>query len=200
MKKLIHLEITYVQLLLYGVHIGHSFKNSILYTSWLVYTYSQNILIINLFKSLYSMRSGFIGLNMACHYRNPVWFINLDTSFSSFIQHSAQLCGEISWTNKWVNGLISNYRNLYKVFFRLSTYSSNAYKKSQYWVNNNVHQSQNPTREAYTLKIPCFGITDTNTLCNFINLPVPGNDDSIDCIIFYTTWCLIIYFWLNFGY
>jgi hypothetical protein len=38
-------KITYMQLLLYGVHVGHSFENSLLYTAWLVYTYTQNLLI-----------------------------------------------------------------------------------------------------------------------------------------------------------
>lgn len=39
-------NITYNQLLLYGVHVGHSFLNSLLYAAWLVYTYTQNILLI----------------------------------------------------------------------------------------------------------------------------------------------------------
>lgn len=41
-----HLQITYNQLLVYGIHVGHSFANSILYAAWLVYSYTQNILII----------------------------------------------------------------------------------------------------------------------------------------------------------
>jgi hypothetical protein len=44
--------------MLYGVHVGHSFINSVFYTAWLVYTYTQNILILNLFKTIRGMKSG----------------------------------------------------------------------------------------------------------------------------------------------
>lgn len=52
-KKFSHIQITYSQLLLYGVHVGHSFSNSILYSSWLVYTYMGNLLIINLYNQFF---------------------------------------------------------------------------------------------------------------------------------------------------
>jgi ribosomal protein S2 len=49
---------SYNQLMLYGVHVGHSFSNSVFYTSWLVYSYTQNILILNLFKTIRGMNLG----------------------------------------------------------------------------------------------------------------------------------------------
>ena len=33
--------------------------------------------------------------------------------------------------------------------------------------------------------IPCMGIVDTNTHAQSCSIAVPGNDDSIECIIFY---------------
>lgn len=36
-----------------------------------------------------------------------------------------------------------------------------------------------------TFGIPCFGVVDTNTLCNFVTLPLPGNDESLNCLVFY---------------
>jgi hypothetical protein len=41
-----HLKITYVQLLLYGVHIGHSLSNTLLYSSWLIYGVVKNLTLI----------------------------------------------------------------------------------------------------------------------------------------------------------
>jgi len=32
---------------MYGVHIGHTFSNSLFFSGWLVYTYIRNILIMN---------------------------------------------------------------------------------------------------------------------------------------------------------
>jgi len=40
-------------------------------------------------------------------------------------------------------------------------------------------------REALALGIPCFGVVDTNTMSNFITVPLPGNDESMDCMVFY---------------
>lgn len=45
-----HLKMTYTQLLLYGIHVGHSLINSILYSAWLIYTYVKNITLITYIK------------------------------------------------------------------------------------------------------------------------------------------------------
>ena len=55
-KSVSHLKVTYNQLLFYGIHIGHTFSNSLIFSSWLVYSYIKNILIINLYKSIYQWK------------------------------------------------------------------------------------------------------------------------------------------------
>lgn len=70
-----HLKITYSQLLLYGIHVGHSFANSLLYSSWLVYSYTKQILIINLYKTFILWKIGFRSVALACWARSPIWFI-----------------------------------------------------------------------------------------------------------------------------
>lgn len=210
--SLTHLKITYSQLLLYGIHVGHSFSNSILYSAWLVYSYTQNILIINLYKTLLMWKVGFRGIAYACWFRGPVWFINLDTAFSGVVKYAGNMCGEISWTEHWVHGFISNYKTLSGVYHQLQKYSSLAYKGRQRWVSNNLHEwilsrdswpravfvssvynSYWPVRESLYFGVPCFGVVDTNTMCNFITMPLPGNDESMDCMVFYMTVYLILY-------
>lgn len=88
------LNFSYNQLILYGVHMGHSFLNSILYTSWLIYSYASDILIINIYKTIYMLRSGFTLLRGVCYLRAPIWFINLDQAAHLSVNYSSKLCGE----------------------------------------------------------------------------------------------------------
>lgn len=112
------LNITYSQLLLYGVHVGHSFSNSVLYSAWLVYTYMQNILIINLFKSIFLLKTGFFGIANACVFRGPVWFINLDKSASLYVKYAAMP------VVRWVELLIE-LMDLFLIIFLYIMYIEN---------------------------------------------------------------------------
>jgi len=203
-KNIKHLNITYNQLLLYGVHIGHSLSNSLLYTAWLVYTYIDKLLIINLYKSILLWKSGLFCIANACKYKSPIWFINLDTSYSVAIKYAAYQAGEVSLTDNWIHGFLSNFLVFATVYKNLRKYSFLSYNGRQKWVISkrqewfltrntwprlifvsNVKKSYWPVREALNLGIPCFGVVDTNTFCDFISLPFPGNDDSMNCISFY---------------
>jgi hypothetical protein len=56
------LKLSYAHLILLGVHVGHSFINSVFYTTWLVYTYCQKVFILNLFKTIFGMKSGLVAV------------------------------------------------------------------------------------------------------------------------------------------
>ena len=106
-------KFNYNQLMLYGVHVGHSFLNSIFYTTWLVYSYTQNILILNLFKTIIGMKSGLTSITAAVGSYQPIWFINLDQAAGIPVRFLAMTCGEFSATSFWINGFISNYNSVY---------------------------------------------------------------------------------------
>lgn len=197
-------KFSYQQLILYGVHIGHSFFNSVFYTAWLVYTYTQKILILNLYKSLKGMRSGLSSVLGAVGSYQPTWFINLDQSASIPVRVSAFTCGEFSATSYWINGFISNYNSVYNTYRKLKKMSWFSYPgrnknaKDSYriwkltrvtWPRNifisNVCHSYQPAKESLHLGIPCLGIVDSNTYTHVVSVPIPGNDDSIECLIFY---------------
>lgn len=172
-------NVTYSHLILHGVHIGHSFFNSILFSSWLIYTYVQNILIINLFKSVLLLRAGFWSINAACYLQCPVWFINLDKAVSVYVKLSAYWCGEFSWTYDWFYGMLANFFTFLHLFRRLYRYSSLSFKGRQRWAADtshffstrftwpratfvsSVYHSYQPVKEAINLGIPCLGVTDT---------------------------------------
>lgn len=147
------------------------------------------------------MRLGFYHFKYACFLNGPIWFVNLDLSMSLYIKTFAASCGEFSWNSKWIYGLVSNYISLYNTYRILYKSVVRSHRKKHLWVNNdflfsrlswpralfvsNVAASQPPVKESLYLGIPCLGVVDTNVLADFVSIPFPGNDESIDCIIFY---------------
>jgi hypothetical protein len=50
---------------------------------------------------------------------------------------------------------------------------------------SNVCSSYQPAKESLHLGIPCIGIVDSNTYTHVVSIPIPGNDDSLDTLVFY---------------
>jgi len=50
-----------------------------------------------------------------------------------------------------------------------------------------AQQSLQAVKECRTMNIPCIAICDTNFPSHYVNFAIPGNDDSIDAIIFYNS-------------
>jgi ribosomal protein S2 len=52
---------------------------------------------------------------------------------------------------------------------------------------SSVFTSAHPSKECSYASIPCLGIVDTNISGHITNMAIPGNDDSLDSMIFYNT-------------
>ena len=199
-------KLIYWQLLLWGVHIGHSFRNSIIFSSWLIYTYRQNILIINLFKTIWLIKNGYTALTASIKLLGPIWFINLNKNMELFTVYSAKQAAEISYTCHWMHGMISNWITFGLTFqkFNRLIYTANKaqFKKLEWnwqpWLEariswprttfiSSVSSSPWAAKECLTAGIPCLGIIDTDISGHLSNIPIPGNDDSIDSLLFYNT-------------
>lgn len=197
---------SYNIIILYGVHVGHSFFNSIFYTAWLIFSYTKNILLINLFKTIRNMKSGITSLISAIGSYQPIWFINLDQASSIIVRFLAMSCGEFSATSFWINGFISNYNSVFNTYMKLRKISWFAYPTRNKNINDsyklwfltrctwprtifisNVYYSYQPAKESLCLAVPCLGIVDTNTYTHIVSIPIPGNDDSLECLIFYNS-------------
>lgn len=113
-------------------------------------------------------------------------------------------CGEFSATSFWINGFISNYNSVYNTYSKLRkmswfaypTRNKNANDSYKLWFLtrstwprtifiSNVSSSYQPAKESLSLAVPCLGIVDTNTYTHVVSIPIPGNDDSLDCLVFY---------------
>lgn len=199
-------NLVYWQLLVYGVHVGHSFKNSNIYAGWFSYTYRQQVVIINLFKTVLLFKNGYKSLDGTCRHRGSIWFINLHRALELFMNYAAKQCGEFCYSTYWIHGLISNWRVLSNTFRKLLKIEKNAYKGKFRKLELNstpitftrfswprvslitsVWSSPFPTKECLYAKVCCIGIVDTNIPGHIANNPIPGNDDSIDSIVFYNT-------------
>jgi ribosomal protein S2 len=150
------------------------------------------------------MRSGLTALGAVCKMGGPVWFINLDPAAGIIVRSHAKFCGEFSATSVWINGLISNYNGVYNTFIKFKKIAFSAFTaknknafslfKPWYFTRStwpratfisSVHNSYSPTKESLQLNIPCLGIVDTNVYTHVVSVPIPGNDESIDCLVFY---------------
>lgn len=201
---MIFFSLNYNQLLLHGVHVGHSLSNTLLYSTWMVSALRQSITIINLFKSLIMFRISFLLLTNIIALHGPIWFINLDKSVDRYVRYAASNCGEFSITSYWIKGSISNYRTIFNAQRNLSRLSktilsAKKQKFSKYFERwfltryswprlvfiSNLNFSYLPVKEAMSSKIPNISIVDTNSWTQATTIAIPGNDESLGCIIFY---------------
>ncbi len=201
---MIFFDFNFRQLLIYGIHVGHSISNSLLYCAWFISAFRQSTAIINLFKSILMFRVTFLLLSNILAFNGPVWFINMDKSTERYIRYSALSCGEFFVTTNWVRGSISNYPNVFNSYRNLAKYSKFFLSKKKailkftlkHWLltrhswprlvfSSNLNLSYVPIHEATSLKIPCASIVDTNSWSQNVSLAIPGNDESLNCIAFY---------------
>lgn len=194
-----------VQLMVYGVHIGHSLKNTLSTAYFYVFAFRLSLALIDLFKTILALRVSVFCFSSTIYYCAPVWFVNLNQAGAQYTRHAALNCGEFYVVNRWINGSISNYYYVYRSWRKfvgpiLTVYLSKhriekthplyAWYLTRYsWPRlaffSNVLSSLQAVRECFSAKIPSVGIVDTNTPINYISLPIPGNDEAIPALIFY---------------
>ena len=202
MKPFFHFN--YNQLILYGVHVGHNFSNTLLFSSWMIFAFRQNISIVNLFKTVIMFRFSFSILSTIISFYGPVWFVNLDKIVSRYIKFASLNCGEFCITSRWIRGMLSNYPSIFNTYRRLRLIAESARSKKQYnldstlkhfflsrytWPRSifvsSMHNSYAPIYEARILKMISIAIVDTNTITQTTPVAIPGNDESLECIVFY---------------
>lgn len=198
------MQFRYEHLINLGVHLGHNYENSLIESAWMVYAFRERLLIIDLFKFLRIIRIAFDVIKHAINKRCPIWFVNLEPSFDRYTRIAAEKCGEFSTTLYWIKGMLSNFGKTTKSFLKLSKLNRFVknrknrlfdinYKRwlfTRYtWPRaifiSSVESSYFAANEANSFLIPSIGIVDTTTDSQTSSVAVPGNDDSLECIVFY---------------
>lgn len=194
------------QLLLFGIHIGHRFKNSSLYAGWLIFTFTYKTLIINLYKTILGFKNSNLGYDYCVKVGSPIWFLNLNKAYDIYTNEAALKCGEFAYSTYWIHGMISNWIFLADQINQLGHYTEDAHKGqfkklemtySPWFLSrwswprsvliSSVATSEWPSHECLISKTPSGGICDTNISGHISNIATPGNDDSLDSIVYYNT-------------
>jgi len=185
--------------MLNGVHLGHSLVMTLLFSSWMLYGHRYNLWFINLYKFMSIFRFVFILIKYLVRSYSPIWFVNMDASMSAYVKKAGLSCGEFWCGNDWIVGLLSNFNvvkkqldtiySLRKVSNNVSSFYNYIFLSRNSWpraiFTSSVYHSSIVVKEAINTNIPCIGIIDTNTKSHNVSLALPGNDDSINSILFY---------------
>lgn len=194
----------YAQLVGMGVHVGHSEVNSSVYAAWMVYGYRSGVCLIDLFKFVTMLRYGFSIIDFMVALGRPLWFVNKDKSFARYVRYYALKCGEFSSTLRWIRGMLSNFRVVGRLakkhlllssvargrrLLRLDTTLSQWFLTRYTWPGlvfvSSVTLNYFVVNETFSCEIPCMGIADSDALVQGCSVAVPGNDDSLDSVVFY---------------
>ena len=100
-----------------GAHIGHSFRNSIRQSAWIIYGFKWDLAIIDLTITVSSIKSSFVLASMCVSKHRPFWFATQDKIFYRYSRYLATKCGEFSSTLYWIRGMASNFESITFSYF-----------------------------------------------------------------------------------
>ena len=194
------LYISIVQLSNYKIFIGHSIFNSILLSSWLIFSIRGKTTILNLFHTIKMLKSSYRLIKYIVTGGFPLWYVNFDLTKEEIVKKNAHIVGEFYLTRKWIRGLISNYYVITKAFrkylikkeFIEVNKVKDIYDKWFFtrftWPRgifiSNINTTHIVSKEAASVKVPTIALVDTNVKTFLYNIPIGCNDDSLDSIAF----------------
>jgi len=170
----------------------------------MIVVFRKKVAIIDLFKSLTALRIALVLLTNIVFMRGPIWFLNLEPSFEFYVRRAALACGEFVITKRWIRGVISNFFMVFNAFRRLNYFAPSVWsmKQRKYesffrrwylmrlsWPRlmfiSHAKTAYFAAKETADFKIPIMSIVDTDVHTQSSLLPIPGNDESLACMVFY---------------
>ncbi len=201
------IQLTYNQLIKIGANLGHSFLNSKFFSSWMLYGWRSNIFVFDIIFAVYLFRIGITYIRKCVKIYRPVWFVNLNAYFAPFVARYGYVCGESFSVYKWINGTLTNFKSV--VGWGKLLYSSAIKNKYEFRHHDrkglssligflfsrrrlpgalflpSLKDCEIVSDEFLSANVPAIGIVDSNVLSWSVSIPIPGNDDSFQCINFY---------------
>ena len=161
--------------------------------------------------SIYLFRIGILYISKCVKFRRPIWFINLNSYIAPIVARYAYICGESFSVYRWINGALTNFRSIVgwgallhdlavKGIYdfrhldrkRLSGLIGFLFYRKRLpgtLFLPSVKDCEVAADEFASANLPTIGIVDSNVLSWTVTIPIPGNDDSFQCINFY---CFLI--------
>jgi len=173
----------------------------------MLYGWRQNMFIFETVFSVYLLRIGLSFIDKCVQIRRPVWFVNLNSFISPIVARYAYICGESFSVYRWINGALTNFRSIIGWGALLHDLASKGIYEFRHSDRKrlsgligflfyrkrlpgalflpSVRDCEIAADEFASANIPTVGIVDSNVLSWTVTVPVPGNDDSFQCINFY---------------
>lgn len=202
-----------------GVHFGHHARRWNPKMAPYIYGKKDNIHIIDLQKTFPMLYTALATTREIAANGGKVLFVGTKRQAQDIVKENAERCGQYFVNSRWLGGMLTNWKTVYKSISRLNKLNEMAekndytgytkkemlnLKKEQEKLNLELGGIANmggqpdlvfvidtckeslAIKEAKKLGIPVIGICDTNSNPEEVDLPVPGNDDAIRAIQFYS--------------
>lgn len=112
-------EPTLFELLKHGVHFGHQTSRWHPRMKQYIFTARENIHIINLEKTLEQLKKAQQFLHDVAKSGGAILIIGTKRQAKAIVAQTAQSCGALSLTERWLGGLFTNFATVGKVIERL---------------------------------------------------------------------------------
>ena len=198
-----------------GVHFGHQTRRWNPKMKPYIYTAKNGIYILNLEISLDRMDKAYAAMKDIADKGGKVLFVGTKKQAQATVMEEALRSGSFYVNQRWLGGILTNYRTIQKRIRRLleieemeTNGSINIYPKKEIaqlrkealrlenFLGGIKEMKKIPdavfvvdpeedhiaVAEARKLKIPVFGIVDTNTDPESVDYPIPANDDAVKSI------------------
>ena len=198
-----------------GAHFGHQTRRWNPKMKPYIYAAKNGIYILNLDISLVKMDEAYAAMKDIAEKGGKVLFVGTKKQAQATVMEEALRSGSFYVNQRWLGGILTNYRTIQKRIRRLleieemeANGSINIYpKKEVAQLRKEALRLENflggikemkkvpdavfvvdpvedhiAVAEARKLKIPVFGIVDTNTDPDSVDYVIPANDDAVKSI------------------
>ena len=207
------------QMIEVGVHFGHHARRWNPKMAPYIFGKKDNVHIIDLQKTYPMLYTAMATTREIAAQGGKVLFVATKRQAQEIIKENAERCGQYYVNQRWLGGMLTNWKTVHKSITRLVKLNDMFEKgelagytkkelqgmkkeqeKLQLELGGIMNMGGQPDlvfvidtckealaiKEAKKLGIPVIGICDTNADPECVDLPVPGNDDAIRAIQFYS--------------
>ena len=178
-----NLNIQLKDLISIGAHLGHNKKyyNSSMGSQ--IIGHRSGIDILNLEKTIVSLRQISKILEHLTIQKGNILFINTIPMFDSIVNLCAAISKQNALTGPWVHGTFTNF-NVVKPYLKNKKLSFLSKMPDLVFLLS-VKKNEKILKEINTVGIPVIALADSDINLNNITYPIPGNDDSYTTVYFF---------------